>query len=139
MSKKIIRIFVFCLVLALLFSTAALASTQESSFLNAYYADIIHQGGGVVSVDFGVVATHSMAKLGISKIAVYKSSGTLAKAITNSTAGYSSLQTSNSSTYFHSVNIQLTSGTSYYMVITFYARDSSGAGAANYRTGTFTA
>lgn len=139
MNKKIIRILVLCLVLSLIFSTTALAATRESSYLNAYYADIIHQGSGVVTVDFGVIATHTMTKLGISKIVVYKTSGVVAKTITNSTAGYSSLQTSNASVYFHSVNVSLTSGTTYYMVITFYAKDSSGAGAANYTTGTFTA
>lgn len=139
MKKRLIIVLALCLVFSMLLGSVAFADTRASSYLNAYYADVIHQGGGIVSVDFGVYATHTMTKLGISKIVVYKTSGVVAKTITNSTSGYSSLQTSNASVYFHSVNVQLTSGTSYYMVITFYAKDSSGAGAANYTTGTFTA
>ena len=139
MKKSIIRIITFCLIFCLLFSSVAFAATQESSYLNAYYASVFHKGNGIVNLDFGVYATHTMSKLGVSRVSIYKTSGVFVKSITNSTAGYSSLQTSNTSVYFHNVNIQLTSGTSYYMVVTFYAKDSSGSGAANYTTGTFTA
>lgn len=140
MRKHAIRLIVFCLAITMLFSSVAFAATtRESSYLAAYYADVTPIGSGKITVDFGVIATHTMTKLGISKIVIYKTSGVVAKTITNSTTGYSSLQTSNASVYLHSVNIQLTSGTTYYMVITFYAKDSSGAGAANYTTGTFTA
>lgn len=128
-----------CLIFALLISVVAFAAVQESSYLNAYYADVTRQGGGVVSVDFGVLATHTMSKLGIYKIAVYRSSGSLVKSIYSTTAGYSDLLTQNTSNYFHSVNVSLTSGVTYYMVITFYAKDSNGSGSANYTTGTFTA
>lgn len=139
MKKRTVRILTFCLVFCLIFSSVAFAATQESAYLSSYYASVFHKGNGIVNLDYGVYATRTMSKLGVSRIAIYKTTGTLAKTITSSTAGYSGLQTSNTSYYFHNLNIQLTSGTTYYMVVTFYAKDSSGSGVANYTTGTFTA
>lgn len=139
MKKHLSGILVFVLIISIMLSSvASAASTRESSFFNAYVAHIANAGNGKVTVEFGVVATHRMTQLGVYKAVVYTGSGGYVKTVYYTDPGCSSMMKSDASVYYSDFDVQLTVGNSYYMVLTFYAKDSRGTGLMPYTTGVFT-
>ena len=141
MKKHLSGVLVFVLIISIMLSSVASASeasTRESSFFNAYVANVVNAGNGKVTIEFGVVATHTMTQLGVYKAVVYTGSGGYVKTVYYTDPGCSGMMTKNDSVYYGNFNVQLTAGNSYYMVLTFYAKDSSGTGLMPYTTGVFT-
>lgn len=139
MKKRLSCTIIFIIIISIMLSTVSFAATtRESSYFNTYRADIVNAGNGKVKVEFGVAATHIMNQLGVKKAVVYTASGGYVKTVYNTTAGYSSMMSNNASVYYNSFNVQLTAGNSYFMVLTFYAADSSGTGMVPYTTPIFT-
>lgn len=129
--KKYIRLISLILAFITMFSTICYASVPEtyepdaSYYIDGRYASCSAVGGGKIKVYFEVNGTMLLNMIGATTIDVYKSNGTPVASYSYynypSMMGYSS--------YYHTgyVTYQGVSGQSYYAVVNFYARASSGS------------
>ena len=143
MYKKSLRVISMILVLAALLMVSAAAvyippdSPDASAYISSYSVSIINGGSGKLKVDFDITGTGTMTKIGASCIKIYKSNGDYVATIWHYDSGRSGMMGSN--TFYHSdVETYTVTPGSYYVKITFYAKNSSGADAQTVRTGTRT-
>ena len=130
---KIKRCFALILVVMMLLNVGALAaynppdSPDASKYIANYSARVINGGNGNLKVSFDVTGTATMAKLGASSISIYKSNGTYVTTIYWLDSGRSGMMGSNTSYHGDTETIYVGAG-SFYAVVTFYAKTSSGTG-----------
>lgn len=127
------------LIVALLLSVFTVSVSARASYYFSSYSASLHQGSssGKISVSYTVVSSAgTMNLIGISRIQVYKSNGTLYKTITGSTSN--GLLKSSAFTTAGTYSISCASGTSYYCIVTVYASNSSGSDSRTIQTGTVT-
>lgn len=137
MYKKSVRIITLVLIVALLLSTAALATENRASeYISSKIAYITSTGGGSINIYFDVIATGRMSTLGASVIKVYKSNGDMVKTFRSVFEGCEHMVASNVITYANYVTYDGVPGQSYYAVVTFYAADSTGSDSIPYTTST---
>ena len=143
MYKKSFRVISVILVLSALFMLSAVAayippdSPDASAYISSYSVSIINGGNGKLKVQFDITGTGIMTQLGASCIKIYKSNGTHVATIWHYDSGRSGMMGSND--YYHSdLEIYTVTPGSYYVKITFYAKNSSGADAQTVQTGTRT-
>lgn len=114
------------------------ADTRSSDYLRSYNASLsTGSNSGELSLRFSANARSSMVSVGVSKITVYSSDGTFVKTISGSTSN--GLLASNTSNHSGTYSISVTSGQSYYLQITFMAKNSSGSDSKTFTTNTATA
>lgn len=97
----------------------------SSNYISSTNASLSAVGNGKIKITGRETATGVMTSLGISVIRIYKSDGTFVTRIYGSTAN--GLIRENASTYSGSYTYQGAAGTSYYAIVTFVARNSSGS------------
>lgn len=113
-------------------------SPDASAYIADYSAKVINGGNGVLKVSFDVTGTATMAKLGASAISIYKSNGTYVTTMWWLDSGRGGMMGSNTIYHGDTESIYVGAG-SYYAVVTFYAKNSSGSvGTKTYQTGTKT-
>lgn len=141
---KFKRFFALTLVIMAILNVGALAayippdSPDASAYIANYSARVINGGNGNLKVSFDVTGTATMAKLGASQISIYKSNGTYVTTIYWLDSGRGGMMGSNTSYHGDTETIYVGAG-SYYAVVTFYAKTSSGTGGTKtYQTGTKT-
>lgn len=139
--KQIIRILSFVLILVMGLSGMASAAYEDeiTPCSNAYIDSVkasVSKSGDTLYVTFTTKGTGTMTSIGASCIKIYTSSGSLVKTFWSSSN--SSMLGSNRSSYTSSVSYDGTDGTTYYAVVTAYAKNSSGSGTEKYTTGTIT-
>lgn len=139
MYKKSLRVISMILVLSALFVISAAAayippdSPDASAYISSYSVSIINGGSGKLKVDFDITGTGTMTQIGASCIKIYKSNGTHVATIWHTDSGRSGMMGSN--TFYHSdVESYTVTPGSYYVKITFYAKNSSGSDAITART-----
>lgn len=135
MEKNKIRVSAIILIAATLLSISAFAAdTRASSYLTGYGASVVPSGNGNLNVEFTVVGTGTMTKIGASVIEIYKSNGTLVATFSYTTNGYEYMMGSN--TYIHTGSVPYagTLGQSYYAIVTCFAKNSSGSDSKTYTT-----
>ena len=133
MTKRVLSILLVC---AMLFTTLPMTShavlpehdeIDASNYLSGYGATLYSEGAtGELKLWYEVYAKATMSSVGVSKIVVKKSNGTIVRTIWGSTTN--GLLAANY--WFHNGTYTisgLTSGTSYYCVVTVIAGNSSGA------------
>lgn len=141
--KKGIRSISFLLVFILLLSSVSMAAapefdhTQESAYIINKSGSVVPTGNGYMTIQFSILGTGIMEMIGALHISLYKSNGTLVKSYDY--WNYSSMMGYNDYVHYGTVSYHGVSGQSYYAVITFYARNSSGSGNRIYTTATVTA
>lgn len=128
--KQLIRILSFALILSMgLSGIAGAASGTEAAPCSSEYIESaiasISKSGNTLYVTFTVLGTGTMTTLGASSVKIYTSGGSLVKTFWGSSTP--SLQGSNQKSYTGSVSYEGTSGTTYYAVVTAYAKNSSGS------------
>ena len=138
MHKKSILIILIVVLLLSLLSGSVSAQTRSSYYFNSYSASL-RQGStsGIISLNYNVISCAGiMNSIGVSKIQVYKSTGSLYKTIYGSTSNglLKSSAVSTAGTY----SISCVSGTSYYCIVTVYASNSSGSDSRTVQTNTIT-
>lgn len=142
MSKRILRSISVILVIVFLVSTpvnAMAAEARASAWLSGYGASIVAAGNGKIKIEFTVVGTGTMTKLGASTIDIYKSNGTFVKTISYTASGNGYMMGYNTAYHSGSVPYSGTAGQNYYAIVTFFAKDSSGSDNRSYKTSTTTA
>lgn len=140
MNKKSIRVISAILVLSALFMIGAVAayippdSPDSSAYINSYSVSIINGGSGKLKVQFDITGKSVMTQIGASCIKIYKSNGNHVATIWHTDSGRGGMMGSND--YYHSdVETYTVTPGSYYVLITFYAKNSSGWDAKTYQTG----
>ena len=140
MINKGIRVISIVLVLCSLFSFGAAAayippdSPDSSAYINSYSVSIINGGSGKLKVDFDITGKGIMTKIGASCIEIFKSNGAYVATIWHTDSGRGGMMGSNKA-YHSDVETYTVTPGSYYVVITFYAKNSSGSDAISFQTG----
>lgn len=137
MSKRLLRSISVILVIVFLISApvqALAAEARASAWFTGYGASIVAAGNGKIKIEFTVVGTGTMTKLGASTIDIYKSNGAFVKTISYTTSGNGYMMGYNTAYHSGSVPYSGVAGQKYYAVVTFYARDSSGSDYRSYTT-----
>lgn len=144
--KRIVSFFLLCSVIVSLLAGGAFAqsipspgtaSPQSSEYFAVYSVTLSQGSRGHIELDY-LVASYSgqMYAIGVSKIQVYKTNGTLYQTIAgNTTNGLLEAYTGCASGTYP---ISCVSGTSYYCMVTIYARNANGSDTRVLRTGTVT-
>lgn len=113
---------------------ALAAEARASAWFTGYGASIVASGNGKINVEFRVVGTGTMTKLGASTIDIYKSNGAFVKTISYTTSGNEYMMKSNTAFHTGSVPYSGVAGQKYYAVVTFFAKNSSGSDTRSYTT-----
>lgn len=123
--RKMLKITSVIVVLSVVLSVAAFAAeTRASEYFDNYTAYVTKLSGGSIKISFNVVGMDTMSMLGASVIKVYDSNDKLVKTFTYT--AYPEMMGSNVMKYSNSVTYSGTAGESYYAVVTFFAKNSSG-------------
>lgn len=140
MNKRIISI-ALALILAITMVSPVIAAEPEpddinaSNYLTAYGAYLYSDGThGKLKLSYEVYATNYMSSVGVYKIEVRKSNGTLYQTIWGSTSNGLLATNAIQKTGVYTLNV--TAGSSYYCKVTVIAEDSAGADTRTVRTGT---
>lgn len=121
-----------------LFCGSAKAATYSSDYLKSYDASLsTGSQAGELSLDFSVSARSSVKTIGISSIAVYTSGGTYVKTINGSISN--GLLASQTFCHEGTYTVDVTPGQSYYLRLTFAARDTYSGDSKSYITNVATA
>jgi len=72
MKMRLFRVIALICVISVLFSAPTFAAEQASYQLTSYNAAATHIGDGEIAIEFDVLATGIMAKVGASDIYVYE-------------------------------------------------------------------
>lgn len=143
MRRKAFRALALLMVCALFLGSFAFAAApsviepQASNYIASKTAYIYKNGGGSISLCFGITATGPMTLLGTTRIELYTAAGRLMKIYTSSS--YENMLVTNRYTYNSYVTYPGVSGESYYAVMTFYAGNSKGSDSKIVTTATVTA
>lgn len=125
--KTLKRTTTLLLALCLLFScwgTEADAAVYSSNYFSSYGC-YVHNVGGKVTFTATISAVHTMDRLGVTLIHIYKADGTFVKTVYGSTSN--GLLEDNNSSFAAEYIYQGVAGTSYYGVVYFTCRDSTGS------------
>lgn len=142
MNKRILRSISIILVIVFLVSAPVYAFADEaraSAWFTGYGASVVASGNGKINVEFTVVGTGTMTKLGASLIYIYKSDGTRIATISHATKGNEYMMKSNTAFHSDSVPYAGVAGQKYYAVVIFFAKNSSGSDTRSYTTSITTA
>ncbi len=142
MSKRILKLISVILVIVFLVGVpvyALAAEARASAWFSGYGASVVASSNGKLYIDFRVVGTGTMTKLGASTIEIYKSNGTFVKSISYTASGNEYMMGYNTAYHSGSVPYSGVAGQKYYAVVTFFARNSSGADTRTYTTSITTA
>lgn len=142
MSKRILKLISVILVIVFLVGApvyALAAEARASAWFSGYGASVVASSSGKINIEFTVVGTGTMTKLGASTIEIYKSNGTFVKSISYTANGNGYMMGYNTAFHSGSVPYSGVAGQKYYAVVTFFARNSSGSDTRSYTTSITTA
>lgn len=144
MNKKFLHTICLVMALSLLISAFPIAQAVEARASDYFwYTDVLAtpQGSGKIIVEFDVGSTETMTELGASQIVIYEQQSNGAYAAVKAFTRYntSGMIIKNGSCACGRVSYSGTSGTKYYAVITFYAKNANGSETKQRTTNTITA
>lgn len=128
MKKRLLSLLLVSALSVTLITGATASSIQPhaSDYLAKYtIATVPGSNTGEVILAYTVVGTGSSTTVGVKKIEVYRSNGSYVTTITGTTSN--GLLRSSTSYHGGTYTYKGVSGTSYYMVVTVYASNSSGS------------
>lgn len=140
MYHKLYRLISLVLVIAAILSVSSFAayippdSPDASAYISSYSVNLSNGGNGKLKVGFDVTGTGVMTKIGATSIAIYRCNGNYVGTIRYTDSGRSGMMGSND--YFHAdTETYIVTPGSYYVVVTIYAKNSSGFDAISVTTG----
>ena len=137
MNKRILRAISIILIIVFLASApvyALAAEARASACFSGYSASVVASGNGRLNVEFRVVGTGTMTKLGVSTIQIFKADGTRIATISYTAKGNKYMMGHNNAFHSGSVPYSGVVGQKYYAVVTFFAKNSSGSDSRSYTT-----
>lgn len=135
--KTLKRTTTLLLALCLLFSCWGMeadAAVYSSNYFSSYGGFIHNEGGGKIVFSGTITAVHTMERLGITRILIYKGDGTYVKTVYGSTSN--GLLWDNRATFGADYTYYGDPNSSYYGVIYFTCRDTNGSDSRHVTTDT---
>lgn len=133
--RRINRALSLILVIVIIVSVSSLSAfARASEYINLTTATISSPSKGKVTVDFSVIGTGYMNRIGVQKIEIYKSNDEKADTIYSTDAGYSHLMISNDYKHEGAASCSVPTGYRYYAIVYFYASDSKGSDVIEHET-----
>ena len=129
MKRTISKLLIFSCLCAFLIPYVSATEIQPyaSDYFLTYSVSASSPSSKELKIRYDITPAGLMDQLGVSKIRVYKSNGSLVRTITGTTSnGLLHKNTGNRVIDTYSVN-NLTSGQSYYAEVDIYAKDSGGS------------
>lgn len=139
MKRFFVKTCILLVTISVLFSSVAYAAViepdepQASRYITSTFARIVPTGNGNFRVDFDVVGTRTLDKLGATQIVIYKGSSIVGRIWYTSTAG-SEMMGYNCVVHAGSASYSGVSGEKYHAIVYFYGADSSGGDTKPYTT-----
>ena len=125
--KKTIRVIALVLITSFLLTSFAVADvTRASDYISGTTLGITSNRSGQISLDCTVIGTNIMNRIGVDRIKIYTSSGTLVQTIYYTTSGYEYMMGYNTYIYSDTITCQVDRGNYYYAEVRFYAGNNSG-------------
>lgn len=143
MKKRSIRLLAMLLIVSLVLSSVSFAANrpaeeiQSSEYFTSFFGKIVPTGGGKFNVEFKVLGTGLMTKIGASRIVIYKND-TIIEHIWYTDPGRSGMMGYNCILHTDTESYSGVPGAKYYAVIYFYAVNQNGSEAKTYKTATVT-
>jgi len=135
MKKFFLRSISIILVLSFFVLTiGASASTFASDYIFSAYAIVTSEGDGKITIGYSIRATRQMSELGATKIVIKDSSDNTVTTIRYTDPGYEYMMKSNTGSCTKTVPYNGAKGTTYYAIVFFRAKDSTGYDTATYTT-----
>lgn len=130
---------IFCLLFVCCGTTLAANSEVQSSATILSCSASLQKGSskGKLSLNYTIRGKATMSSIGVSSIKLYTSSGSYVTTITGTTSN--GLLTKNALSLYNSYTCSVTSGTSYYAVVTFIATGGGLSDSRQVTTNTVTA
>lgn len=110
------------------------AFARASEYISATTTTISSPSNGKVRIDFYVIGTGIMDKIGVQKIEIYDSTGDRVAIIRNTDWGYAYLMGARRSFYDGSVTYPVDAGRDYYAIVYYYASNSEGSDVVEHQT-----
>ncbi|MBR3586064.1 MAG: hypothetical protein IKO00_08595 [Oscillospiraceae bacterium] len=129
MRKKFFRIIALIIALTMLLSTAAFAAVNASAYINVTNAWITRDGN-TVKVNFWIVGTDTMDKIGVKYIYLYEKTGNTwywVKTFSYTDPLYPNMMDTNTSAHATYVTYSGSASKSYYADCRFYAEKDGGS------------
>lgn len=126
MRKNSTRVFVLCFAVLLLLTTPVCALARASDYIQSYSIDVF-TSGQKINTDFKVNATGKMTKLGASSIKIYEYPYSSEDLVNSKTEYSTGMSKANGYTYSNTITYTGESNKNYKVVVTVFARDSSGS------------
>lgn len=135
--KTLKRTTTLLLALCLLFSCWGMeadAAVYSSNYFSSYGGFATSLGNGKVAFTGTITAVHTMDRLGVTRILIYKADGTYVKTVYGSTSN--GLLRDNDAFFAADYIYQGDPNTSYYGIVYFTCRDASGSDSRHVTTDT---
>lgn len=134
-TKKISLIFASLVLL--IACTCQMAAAEEaepraSLYLDNYGASLSVDDSGLLNIDYSVIATRISDRVGVSKIVIYKLSGSRVATITGTVEN--GLLLENDRTHLGNYYYQGEPGETYFALLTMYAERDGGSDSKSYIT-----
>lgn len=129
MRKNTIRIIALIIVLTMLLSTVAFAATNASAYIAATNA-FITRDGNTVKVNFWIVGTSTMDKIGVKYIYLYEKTGNTwywVKTFSYTDSLYANMMDTNTGAHAGYVTYSGSASKNYYADCRFYAEKDGGS------------
>lgn len=108
------------------------ADPRASLYLQSYGASLSVDDSGLLNIDYDVVATRISDRVGVSKIVIYKLSGSRVATITGTVEN--GLLLENDRTHLGNYYYQGEPGVTYFALLTMYAERDGGSDSKSYIT-----
>lgn len=136
-TKRTVTLLLAIFLLFSCWGMEADAAVYSSNYFSSYGGFATSLGSGKVAFTGTITAVHTMNRLGVTRILIYKSDGTYVKTVYGSISN--NLLRDNDAFFAADYIYQGSPGTSYYGIVYFVCRDDNGFDSRHVTTNTVTA
>lgn len=138
--KKCLRTVVLLLIVTFAFGTCVSAAEDSNAYISSAIAGIVVGDPGDITVEYNVFGTGIMDTIGAYRVSVYKALGKGQDIVRDQLVAtywhedYPDMMTTNTTSYYHAIQLRADIGMKYYAVIIFYATLNGGGDDMAYST-----
>ena len=126
-TSKVRLLSLFCAIVLLFTISVSATADRASDYIDYTFVDCYVADGTVIYVTFAIGATNFMDELGASKIAIYEKSGSSWSSVHTFDKYDTGMISSGVGFYGNTISYTGEDNTEYKVVITLYAKDSTGS------------
>lgn len=115
------------LILSFCLLSVSAANTRASAYITSTYMDVIPTGEGELAVEFSILGTGRMSRIGAQAISFYRENGSSWTYLTSYYDDDEGMAETNTYSHGNTMYYQGVSGTRYKVIVTLFAENSSGS------------